>query len=240
MSARLIGVEGHFRPRFPSNPFGPFRSLYDLAPMRRRLEALIDFERLNRGPIRVTVATTDVETARPVYFDTSTEPITIDHLLASCGLLPDFAPVEIGGRQLVDGGLSVNAPVDPLLRHPEHWRRLFVLDLFPPDGRRPASLEAAAARKSDLTFSSQTLRILEAYEAWGSRDDDSRERSIFYLSYRPVREEAGSERPYDLSVQSIETRLAAGYLDMQDALRQAGAGGRTGLVTMVRRPALAA
>jgi predicted acylesterase/phospholipase RssA len=50
-----------------------------------------------------------------VIFDTAAEKLGIDHLLASCGFLPEFAPVEIGVGVLVDGSLWVNKPFDLLL-----------------------------------------------------------------------------------------------------------------------------
>ena len=51
-----------------------------------------------------------------VIFDTANgERIELDHLMATCGFLPEFAPVEIGGRLLGDGGFSANAPIEPVL-----------------------------------------------------------------------------------------------------------------------------
>jgi NTE family protein len=109
LRSRLVGSPGHFHPRIPSiNPF-EFKSLYHLAPMRERLLRLIDFGRLNSGEIRVCVVATDLQSGEPVIFDSQQEPIQIDHLMASCGFLPEFAPVEINGRLLGDGGLSLNA-----------------------------------------------------------------------------------------------------------------------------------
>jgi predicted acylesterase/phospholipase RssA len=35
--------------------------------------------------------------------------------MASCGFLPEFAPLELDGRLLGDGGLSLNAPFDAIL-----------------------------------------------------------------------------------------------------------------------------
>jgi NTE family protein len=35
--------------------------------------------------------------------------------MASCGFLPELAPVEIDGRMLADGWLSANAPVEIVL-----------------------------------------------------------------------------------------------------------------------------
>jgi len=61
LGTRLIGSRGHFHPRMPSmDPF-VFRSLYDLSPMRERIESLIDFDRLNSGETRISVAATDID-----------------------------------------------------------------------------------------------------------------------------------------------------------------------------------
>src|SRR3982751_1904538 len=68
--ARLLGVPGHLRPRL-TLPGERFRSLYDLTPMRARLKELLDFERLNSGDIRLSVAATDIESGELVVFDTA-------------------------------------------------------------------------------------------------------------------------------------------------------------------------
>jgi NTE family protein len=73
--------------------------------MRDRLKALVDFGRLNSGEMQVTVVATDIESGEPVLFDSSRTSIEIDHLLASCGFLPEFAPKELNGRLIGDGGL---------------------------------------------------------------------------------------------------------------------------------------
>ena len=36
-------------------------ALYDLTPLRRTLERLVDFDRLNAGEVRFTVAAVDIE-----------------------------------------------------------------------------------------------------------------------------------------------------------------------------------
>ena len=89
--------------------------LYDPAPMRRALETLVDFDLLNRGPIRLTMLAVDVETGSEVSFDSQRERIGVDHLLASAALIPDFPAVPIGNRLLADGGLAANVPVDLVL-----------------------------------------------------------------------------------------------------------------------------
>jgi NTE family protein len=100
---RLLGSAGHFHPRLPSMNLFRFRSLYDLTPMKERLTSLIDFGRLNCGEMRVSIAAADIETGEPVVFDSHHESIGMHHLMASCGFLPEFAPIEVGGRLLGDG-----------------------------------------------------------------------------------------------------------------------------------------
>jgi NTE family protein len=86
IEARLFGARGHFRPRFLTHPFEPLSALYDLAPMRQRIERLVDFDRLNGGDIRIAVATTEIDTGEMVIFDTGQGArIGVDHLLAICG-----------------------------------------------------------------------------------------------------------------------------------------------------------
>lgn len=234
LHTRLFGAAGHFRPRFINpfslNPFSRFRSLYDLSPLRMQLDRLVDFGRLNSGGVRFSVAATDIQTGELLIFDTSRDQIAMDHLLASCGFLPEFAPVEIDGRLLGDGGLSANVPIEAITRgNDRSVDLLFVVDLFARDGTRPNSLEDALARKNDLVFGNQTLRRLESYAETG------RLPPVIYLSYRPVDEEAGPEKTFDLSRGTIAVRWASGVEDMKCALDQLERNPRLQPLTMIRR-----
>jgi NTE family protein len=214
IQGRVLGVTGHFRPRGWISSISTFESVYDLTPMRRRLEKMIDFERLNAGEVRFSVATADVETGQLVVFDTQSGPrIEMEHLLASCGFLPEFAPIEIGGRLLGDGGLVANAPIEIVFGKnvDQNHELVIVVDLFSRDGPRPNDLETALERKNDLMFAAQTVRHLEAVCT-------SLKAPVIYLSYRTSEEEAGPEKTFDFSHQSIERRWNTGSLDMADAL----------------------
>jgi NTE family protein len=199
---------------------------------------------LNSGETRLTVATTDIETGELVLFDTARgDRITVDHVLASCGYLPEFAPVEIGGRLLGDGGLSANAPIEALLHdRPERDIICVVLDLFPRDGVRPADLETSLARKSDLTFANQTWMRLEGFcreeqlraEIREGSGDPQFGTSVYYLSYRPDPSEAGSERMFDYSGRSTSTRWREGEADMRAALALAAPSKGANLVAIRR------
>jgi NTE family protein len=221
-----VGSPGHFYPRLPSiDPF-VFRSLYDLSPMRERLRSLIDFGRLNSGETRIWVVATDIESGEPVIFDSSKSRIHMDHLMASCGFLPEFAPLELDGRLLGDGGLSLNAPFDPILgNHTEGDLLLYIIDLYARDGNQPTSLEAALERKSDLLFGNQTfLRLKYCVELRKARREleggaTSRRRDrIVLLSYRPGMEEPGPEKSFELSPAALAQRWKAGLLDMYHAM----------------------
>jgi NTE family protein len=229
IQTRLFGAPGHFRPRTPGMPFEDFRSLYDLAPMRRSLEQLVDFARLNSGEPRLTVATTDIETGQVVLFDTAREKLTIDHLMASCGMLPEFAPVTIDGRLLGDGGLAANAPFEPILADTKA-RLVFVLDLFARDGDRPRSFAAALARKNELMFGNQTLRTLEFWrDASLGRNEGKR---VVYLSYRASADEADAEKLFDLSARTVDERWRVGTQDMAAALLQMRAAASDALIVL--------
>ena len=221
LQTRLLGQPGYFRPRFPDLLLTHLTSIYDLAPLRSRIERLVDFERLNAGSPRLSVVTTDIETGDEVVFDNCNgTPVSSEHLLASCGLPPDFAPVEIDGRLLGDGGLVANAPIDTALRDEGSNGDLvcFVIDLFSARGARPANLEQAAARRMDLLFANQTRRAIESV----MREYRFRARHpklrIVHLAYRAAPEEAGAEKPFDYSRHALSTRWDAGYRDMQDAI----------------------
>lgn len=236
MTAHLLGDPGHFHPRLPV-PFH-FRSLYDLAPMRRRLARLIDFARLNAGDLRLSIAATDLCSGDPVIFDTGGEPIELDHLLASCGFLPEFAPVTIGDRTLVDGGLSLNAPFDPVLAECDGPLRLFVVDLYARDDHAPTTLEDALERKNDLLFGNQTylrlqdkIRIRQLERTAAGRPTTADE--ITLLSYRAGANEPGPEKSFNFSRRALARRWQAGFDDMRAAL--APDASATGELRVIRR-----
>lgn len=236
--ARLVGSPRHF---VAAGPRLRFSSFYDLAPTRAFLREHVDFDRLNGGEIRFTVCTTDIESGEPVHFDTAKgDRVGIDHILASCGFLPEFEPVEIGGRLLGDGGLVANAPVEPVLDALEGTQgTVIVLDLFARHGRRPTGLQSALARKNGLVFGNQTYARLDLYRRLWQRLGGTVHPTILYLSYDPVAEEAGAEMPFDFSVATARDRWHAGMDDMREALRRRGESRTTDAILLpIRRAAI--
>ncbi len=214
VQARLIGRSGQFNPRPLIENLARFHSVYDLRPLRDCLANLVDFGRLNSGEIRVCIATTDITSGEPIVFDTAAgERITLDHVLASCGYIPEFPAARLNGKLLGDGGLSINAPFEPLLET-ETGEDLFIVDLYARDGPEPESLTAATERRNDLIFANQTWLRLRARLC----DASLTPRRVFLLGYRSVPAEPGPEKLFDLSEAAVRDRWSAGALDMRNAL----------------------
>jgi NTE family protein len=151
--------------------------------MQGRLAKLIDFDRLNGGGVRISIAVTDVESGEPCIFDSTREKISMDHI----------------SRQL-----RFNAPFEPILENDHsNGLLLYVIDLYARDSERPRSLEAPLERKSDLMFGNQAIvrlrhlleiRRLRAQlsRPAGDRPNDT----VLPLSYRPGAEEPGPEKSF--------------------------------------------
>lgn len=235
LTGRLLGSPRHLQTAVAGLSFASF---YDLSPTAAFLRRHVDWGRLNGGDIRLTVCATDIESGEAAIFDTARgDRITLDHLLASCGFLPEFAPVEIDGRLLGDGALIANAPIEPVLDEVEgSAATVFVVDLFARDGRRPTGLESALARKNALLFGNQTAARLDLYRRLWQRLGRAPHPTILHLSYQPVPGEAGAEMMFDFSQASAGDRWSAGCLDAREALRLAAqpASARD-IVTAVRR-----
>ena len=158
----LFGVPGFFAPRFPPAPFQPRGSLeaisyYDTAPLRQTLERLVDFDRVNAGPTRLSVGAVNVRTGNFEYFDSAKQAVDARHIMASGALPPGFAPVEIDGEHYWDGGLVSNTPLQYVLDQPGKRRRVvFQVDLFAARGALPTTLAEVTEREKDIRFSSRT------------------------------------------------------------------------------------
>ena len=169
-SAALIatfGVPGFFTPRFPPAPLWPpgspqSESYYDTAPLRKTLERLVDFDRINDLKTRLSVGAVSVTTGNFKYFDNFEfkklgKKIGPEHIMASGALPPGFPSVVIEGEHFWDGGIASNTPLDYVLDEAGRSDLLiFQVDLFSARGQLPVSLLEAAEREKDIRFSSRT------------------------------------------------------------------------------------
>ncbi len=161
-NALLFGVAGFFTPRFPPPQLQPAGSpaalsYYDTAPLKATLERLVDFDRINRGPVRFSVGAVNIRTGNFAYFDNAREAIRAEHVMASGALPPGLPPVEIAGEYYWDGGLVSNTPLEYVLDEETREDLLvFQVDLFPARGPMPRTLAEADERVMDIRFSSRT------------------------------------------------------------------------------------
>ena len=169
-SAALIatfGVPGFFTPRIPPAPLWPqgspqSLSYYDTAPLKKTLENLVDFDRINDLKTRLSVGAVGVTSGNFKYFDNVEfrklgKKIGPEHIMASGALPPGFPSIVIDNEHYWDGGIASNTPLDFVLD--EETKRdllIFQVDLFSARGDLPATLLEAAEREKDIRFSSRT------------------------------------------------------------------------------------
>src|SRR5262249_17883040 len=89
----LFGAPNFFVPRVLPPPMWPVgtpaqASYYDSSPLRATLERLVDFDRINSGAMRFSVGAVNVGTGNFAYFDSTTDRIRAEHVVASGSLPP--------------------------------------------------------------------------------------------------------------------------------------------------------
>ena len=163
ISSAMTGVPGFFSPRL----YTPYQLLlnpdalishYDTEPLIKTLESLVDFDRINRGDVRVSLGAVEVLTGNFAYFDNRDTKLTARHVAASGALPPGFPPVEIDGKYYWDGGLVSNTPLQYVLAADDVAADLdiFQVDLFSARGYMPKDLLEVDARSKEIRYSSRT------------------------------------------------------------------------------------
>ncbi len=222
-------------------------SFYDTSDLKRTLERLVDFDRLNAGMTRFSAGAVNVRTGNFVYFDTSTHKIAPEHVMASGALPPGFPAVEIDGEHYWDGGLVSNTPLQWVLESdPRRQDTLaFQVDLWSSQGALPRNLAEVATRHKEIQFSSRTRastgqfknvhRVQRALDALLRRlpadleeNDDlkilksvasDKVYNIIHLIYRAQNYE-GHSKDYEFSRLSMQDHWRAGYHDAVRTLRR--------------------
>ena len=169
-SAALVatfGTPGFFTPRVPPAPLWPkgsseAQSFYDTAPLRKTLERLVDFDRINDLKCRLSVGAVGVTTGNFRYFDNVEfnklgKRLGPEHIMASGALPPGFPSIVIDGEHYWDGGIASNTPLDYVLdMETINDLLIFQIDLFSARGLLPESMLEAAEREKDIRYSSRT------------------------------------------------------------------------------------
>jgi NTE family protein len=158
------GVPGFFSPR----PWPPMMappgtiealSFYDTTPLIETLNALVDWDLLNDGPMRLSVGAVEIESGNFYFFDTTKERIDHRHIMASGALPPGLPPVEIDGKWWWDGGVVSNTPLSHVLDNQTEDMLIFQVDLFSSKGQMPRTITDVAARAKEIQYSSRTRTI---------------------------------------------------------------------------------
>lgn len=162
LGALAFGQQGFFNVR-PQSPFlfndgsAEATSYYDTSPLKKTLERLVDFDRINAGATRLSIGTTNVRNGNFRYFDSAHEAIRAEHIMASGALPPAFPAIEIDGEHYWDGGLVSNTPLDHVLAEtPRRDTLALQVDLWSARGELPRSMADVLERQKDIQYSSRT------------------------------------------------------------------------------------
>lgn len=235
-----FGVPGFFGPRFvPPMLAAPGTcaalSFYDSGPLRKTLDALIDWDLLNDGPVRLSVGAVEVASGNFTYFDSAEQRLDARHVMASGALPPGLPPIEIDGKWWWDGGLVSNTPLSHILDHQQSELLVFQVDLFSAQASLPRTIMDVMAREKEIRFSSRTRQISDFLlkmrrerelirtvlaklppEMAGDADvkalaEQAEERAInlVHLIYRANAWEGGA-RDYEFSQRTMREHWAAG------------------------------
>jgi NTE family protein len=171
-SAAIIatfGVPGFFTPRIPPSAIWPVNSAtslsyYDTSPLKKTLERLVDFDRINDLKCRLSVGAVGITTGNFRYFDNvefsrQGKRIGPEHIMASGALPPGFPAILIDGEYYWDGGIASNTPLDYVLdAETDRDLLIFQVDLFSARGPVPETLLEAAEREKDTRMNTDKNR----------------------------------------------------------------------------------
>jgi NTE family protein len=158
----MCGVPDFFSPRMPPPAFylpnekTEDLGYYDTRPLRQTLEELVDFDLINRKPLRLSLGAVNLKTGRSLYFDNHLTRIGPDHVRASGALPPGLPPVKINGEYYWDGGIVSNSPLMYVLENlPQMCALVVQVDIFRADGEPPQDMDEVLRRNLDIRFSSR-------------------------------------------------------------------------------------
>jgi NTE family protein len=249
----LRGIPGFFEPN-PQAWRGPHAELgieraahYVTQPLRRTLGELVDFGRLADGATRLTVGAVNAVSGAMCYFDSRSQRLGVDHVMASGALPPAFPAVRIGGEPYWDGGLYSNTPIEAVLDDaPRRDGLIFAVNVWHPSGAEPASIWQVMGRQKDIQYASRAdshiarqkqihrlrhvIRQLADALPPASRADARLQalaawgcRTTMHVAHLVAPRLPGEDgtKDIDFSEAGIEARRAAGRDDTRDLLRRA-------------------
>ena len=246
----LNGIPGFFKPR-PVSPWfqqeGSIEatSYYDTCDLYGTLKELIDFDRINAHEMRMSLSAVDIRSGNFVVFDSTTDQIGPEHIMASGALPPGFPAIEIDGEYFWDGGLVSNTPLEWVLDTKDRQDTLiFQVDLWNARGELPRNMAEVMTRQKEILYSSRTRAATDKFKKQQkmrnafsklfaqmpdslkktheakilSASADPKVYNIIHLIYR-ARSYEGDSKDYEFSKLSMEEHWKAGYHDTVRTLR---------------------
>ena len=220
---------------------------YSTAPLRKTLAALVDFDYLDACHTRLTVGAVNVCSGRMRYFDTSREPLDIDHVMASGALPPAFGAVRIDGQPYWDGGIYSNTPIEAVFDdQPRRNALIFAVNMWHQTGAEPESIWQVQARQKDIQYASRAeshiqrqkqihqlrhvIRELQMQMPAAKRVDPTVQAlaafgcgTTMHVAHllAPKLEDEDQTKDIDFSSASLSAREAAGHTDARRMLDRA-------------------
>ena len=172
--ASIFGDPAFFRPRLDLFAFPYWTSFYETEPLRATLTDLLDLDALADRSARphVLLTATDIVEGEIDHFDSTETSLTLDHILASGSLPPNFPMTEVDGVQYWDGGVFDNTPLGAVIermnpdRSVKDERQIVVVNLFPNAGTIPQNMGEVGQRMLNLLFANKTrsdLKLLKRF-----------------------------------------------------------------------------
>jgi len=229
-------------------------NIYDLTPFYRLLHELIDIKKLNRPDVpKLVVEAVNVETGDLTRFSNHSdskksgsnkeEGITLDKIIASMSIPPNFDAVRIDNNYYWDGGLFTNMPLAPAINFLEECeadeREIFIINLFRKNAKLPTDINEITERIKELMFESKIALDQKSFQKMDSYidlihkidkvlpEDSPIKKDKTYISLKEHKRidkymvlqyvEEGVEGTDDFTPYSIDLRFRSGYRDAMKA-----------------------
>lgn len=164
LNSTLFGSANVVKPYFGfPNPWilaGSKPFLYDNAPLKNTLKKYVDFDFLNKeNSVRLLVTAVNIQTGKPIVFDSNKMKIDIDHIISSTGY--PFYGINWTKKDemyLWDGSLMSNTPFrEAVNASPKKDKIAYIVSLFPKSHNLlPQNMEESWHRARDIMHSDKT------------------------------------------------------------------------------------
>jgi NTE family protein len=245
----MFGVPNFFVPRMPPAMLWPGgnagkASYYDNSRLKATLNRLVDFDLINACGMRFSVGAVNVSTGNFTYFDSTTQRIKAEHVMASGSLPPGFPATEIDGEYYWDGGLVSNTPLQWVFEsRPRMDTLTFQVDLWNARGAPPKDLIGVEVRQKEILYSSRTRAATDQYKNMQKlriaaaelikqlpndfrnsenvklleQEADDKVCNIVHLIYR-ARDYEGIAKDFEFSRRTMEEHWKSGYENARQTL----------------------